>query len=242
VHAIHSVCLCVCWWPYIFNISYVCNDFLRLSSSAVHRASHIHPHPHPQSLDASLRIILSPKWGSWWRRIVLVCRLLHSPFPLPSPNVVCLFASCHCLFVTAWPNASTTPRRIYSMPYSIYHLTSSWEFRSGPCVFHCWRLPVPVDLRAMLTAICMEHGPRFAWLDGPRTSKHSVGDTGIPDSRRRPCARPFKKDPAHGFNAILIRPRPRSSTNSQISNKLTIDSAHKLCKSQNFCPLFCQGV
>lgn len=69
-------------------------------------------------------------------------------------------------------------------------------------------LPVPVDLRAMLTAICMEHGPRFAWLDCCSPA-HSGADR-----RRRPRARfPLKgrERPelrALSLNEILIRPRP----------------------------------
>lgn len=115
------------------------------------------------------------------------------------------------------------------MPYSsaslpARQLSSSWEFRSGPCVFHCWRLPVPVDLRAMLTAIFMEHGPRFAWLDGSRAFRsRSHG--------RRPLACPLLKDTCTGFNAILIRPRPgaaqilKSQTNWPLT--LPINSASR---------------
>lgn len=84
-------------------------------------------------------------------------------------SLFAISTSFRCLFVIAWPNASLA----LLLLLLVFHLPSATcHFPLATCllcavlahVYSILSLPVPLDLRGMLTAICMESSSCLAWL------------------------------------------------------------------------------
>lgn len=87
-------------------------------------------------------------------------------------SLFAISTSFRCLFVIAWPNASPSLPALLLL-LLVFHLPSATcHFPLATCllcavlahVYSILSLPVPLDLRGMLTAICMESSSCLAWL------------------------------------------------------------------------------
>lgn len=132
--------------------------------------------------------------------------------------------SFRCLFVIAWPNASPVLLPIFHLPSATCHFPLATCLLCAVLahVYSILSLPVPLDLRGMLTAICMESSSCLAWLArllaSTELSSAPIG--------RRPNVTlvylPAEKPPSPlsvlpllnksiGFNVILIRHSPEAT-------------------------------
>lgn len=107
---------------------------------------------------------------------ILVCLCLSfflslSLFSRLSPLAISV--PFRCLFVIAWPNALPVLPSVFHLPSATCHLPLAachLPLATGLLravlahVYSILSLPVPLDLRGMLTAICMESSSCLAWL------------------------------------------------------------------------------
>lgn len=123
-----------------------------------------------------------------------VCHILHLCLNLFS-----------CLFVTSWPNASP----------SAFCLLPAFHLCPVPAhVYFILSLPVPLELRSMLTAICMEPSRRSAWLPGTGEGQMRLLyllSTILPFSFHFALLLLFAWNKSFGFNVILIRHSPEAT-------------------------------
>lgn len=181
-----SLSVCVCVRPYIINISYVCNDFLGLALAVPRLVAAYYIKSKAEAADDDELSSSS---------------CTYSRLSSPSLSSLCFWpflarlASLRCLFVIAWPNAlPSTAAFHFHLPSATCHSCHSCHLPLATrllCavlahVYSILSLPVPLDLRGMLTAICMESSSCLAWLDASTPLLPSSAQLSLALLGRRP--------------------------------------------------------